>query len=172
MEDTTEELIAKGGNTSGGNSAGGTPPAKPGNSSDSDGDSTEMMGQPPEMNCDDEENCEMPEMECGDDETCELPDMSEMEGMMGGPGSMGEFMMEDVSGSSDSILHPVAYLAIGGCSVILGIIVSYACFSKCFHKRPGETFSKLKYFIWFIVVALLIAAGLIALGYFIPVWVS
>ena len=86
-----------------------------------------------------------------------------------GPGGRGEFLGQ-VTASSDSVLHPVAYLAIGGGSVILGALISYACFSKFFHLKPGKTFDTMPKIIWCTVVAVLIAVGLITLGYFVPVW--
>lgn len=129
------------------------------------------MGQPPEMNCADGETCTPPEMNCADGETCEMPEMPAggTNGEFGGfGGGRGEMMT--VQGTTDSILHPAAYLAIGGGGVLLGLLISYACFSKFFHLKPGQTFSSLSKFVWFIVVALLIAVGIGALGYFIPVW--
>lgn len=119
---------------------------------------------------------EMPEMCNPEDDDCEVPEMPEGfdgEGFMGGFGGRGDFNpMEMQETSSDAILHPVAYLALGGCSVILSIVIIYACFSKCFHKKPGETFDTLSKFIWFVAASIVLAAGLITLCYFIPVWVS
>ncbi|MDO4526873.1 MAG: hypothetical protein Q4B87_02155 [Candidatus Saccharibacteria bacterium] len=128
------------------------------------------MGQPPEMNCADGETCTPPEMNCdANNENCEMPEMPAMNGGFGGfGGGRGTMMM--AQGTTDSILHPAAYLAIGGGGVILGILISYACFSKFFRLKPGQTFSSLAKFIWFVVVALLIAVGVGVLGYFIPVW--
>lgn len=134
-------------------------------------------GQPPEMNCADGETCTPPDMNCDSDEDCltmEPPDgemPSDMQG--GGFGGRGEFTTQaSGNASSDSILHPAGYLAIGACGVILSILISYACFSKFFHLKPGQTFSKLSKFIWFIVVAVVLSAGICVLGYFIPVWVK
>ena len=81
-------------------------------------------------------------------------------------------MTQQTNDNPDAIWHPVAYLAIGGASVVLGIIISYACFSKFFHLKPGQTFSKLSKFIWFIVVALVLAVGICTLGFFIPKWTA
>ena len=145
---------------------------------DSDGSNSTRPSMPPNMNCEDGETCEPPEINCdSDSENCEIPEPPE-----GFDGEMpeeiqnmrpsGKEFVSQMAKSSDSVLHPVAYLAIGGCSVIMGILVSYAIFSKFFHLKPGQTFSQLSKFIWFIVVVLVIAAGLIALGYFIPVWVK
>lgn len=114
--------------------------------------------QPPDINCTDEENCEPPEMPSGD--------------FMGKPdGDMGrrEFMMQDFN-NSDAILHPAAYLTIGGGSVIIGILISYAIFSKFFNLKPEKVFGVPTKITWFIIVSILIAAGLIALGYFVPIW--
>lgn len=124
----------------------------------------ESMGTPPEMNCDDEENCEVPEMPEGMD--------GEMPTDMQGGGMRGDFTVQDASSTADATLHPAAYLGIGAGSVVLGILISYACFSKFFHLKPGQTFSTLSKFIWFIVVALVLAFGICTLGYFIPVWCS
>ena len=124
----------------------------------------EGMGTPPEMECDDEESCEMPEMP--EDFDGEMPEMGEMGDFM-----KGMFTQEDASATS-SDLHPAAYLSIGAGSVIFGILISYMCFSMFFRKRPGETFSTLSKFVWFIVVALILAAGISVLGYFIPVWIN
>lgn len=129
---------------------------------------TRMMA-PPEMDCDSEdENCEIPELP--EDFDGEAPtDMQEMG--PGGFGGRGEFMTAQNT-NPDAVWHPVAYLAMGGCSVILGILVSYACFSKFFHLRPGEAFKNVRRFVWFVVVALLLATGLAVLGYFVPIWIS
>lgn len=160
--DSSNEVAAKTGNRQMGpvaeNADGSTttPPTKPVNS-----DGTEAT--PPEINCDSsEENCEMPEPPEGFDG--EMP--TEMQGGFAGRGEM----MQQASSTSD--LHPAAYLAIGGGSVILGILVSYVCFSKFFHLKPGQAFSSLGRFIGFIAVALVLAIGICVLGYFIPVWVK
>ena len=115
-------------------------------------------------------NRQMGPMAQNTDETCEMPEMPS--GMQGGFGGREEFMTQDASASSDSILHPAAYLAIGGGSVVLGILISYACFSRFFHAKPGEAFSTVGKFIGFIAVALALAVGICVLGYFIPVWCS
>lgn len=132
-------------------------------------ESSEMpTGAPPEMNCDPESdtNCEIPEPPEGFDG--QMP-----EGMQsGGPGGMREFTAQSISTNPDAILHPVAYLAIGGGSVIIGILISYICFSKFFHLKPGQTFASKGRFIWFVVVTLVLAVGLCALGFFIPKWCS
>lgn len=156
-----EDLIAKGENRQMGpmtrNTDGSSSTSQPTSPTNSDG--TEMqMGTPPDMNCEE------------GDETCEMPEMPT--DMQGGFGGRGEFMTQTTSTSSDSILHPAAYLAIGGGSVVLGILISYACFSRFFHAKPGETFSTLGKFIGFIAVALTLAVGISLLGYFIPVWCS
>ena len=129
--------------------------------------------QPPEMNCDDSsENCEMPEPPEGFDG--EMP--SEMQGAQGvqggGFGGRGEFMAQATNNNPDAVWHPVAYLAMGGCSVVLAILISYACFSKFFHLKPGQTFASASKFIWFIVVAVVLSVGLCTLGFFIPKWVG
>lgn len=135
-----------------------TTPAPPTNS---DGTETQM-GTPPEMNCDENnENCEMPEPPEGF--TGEMPADLQSGGFRGG-----ELTTQNTN--SDAILHPAAYLGIGAGSVIIGILISYACFSKFFHLKPGQTFNKLSKFIWFIVVAVVIASIICLLGYFIPVW--
>ena len=120
---------------------------------------TEMEGEMPEMP--EDFDGEMPEMPSGE--------MGEMPGM---PGGDGEMMAVQETTSSDSVLHPVGYLALGAGSVILSMIVIYACFSNFFHKKPGETFSSKKNFILYIVASVILAAGLIALCYFIPTWVA
>jgi hypothetical protein len=71
---------------------------------------------------------------------------------------------------NDGSLHPVAYLAIGAFSIILGTIVSYVIFSRFFHRRPYETFSSKGKFFGFIGVAVAIAALVIVLAYFMPIW--
>ena len=71
---------------------------------------------------------------------------------------------------NDGSLHPVAYLAIGAFSIILGIIVSYAIFSRFFHRRPYETFGSKGKFFGFIGVAVVIAVIIITLAFFIPIW--
>ena len=71
---------------------------------------------------------------------------------------------------NDGSLHPIAYLAIGAFGIILGIVVSYAIFSRFFHRRPYETFSSKGKFFGFIGVAVAIAAIIIVLAYFIPIW--
>jgi len=140
----------------------GSPPAKPGSNNTSDENTGEMPeefdGQPPEM-CDPE------------DEDCEMPEPPE--GFTGTPPGDGNFpgaMTGQDTGSSDSILHPVGYLALGGTSVVVAMVIVYACFSKFFHKKPGQTFDKGSKFAWYCVTSLVLAAGLIALCYFIPVW--
>lgn len=120
----------------------------------------EFDGQPPEM-CDaNDEDCKMPEPPEG---------FTEM-----GPSGDGNFPGATTGQDtpSDSILHPVGYLALGGVSVIVAMVIVYACFSKCFHKKPGQTFDKGSKFAWYCVASTLLAAGLIALCYFIPIWVS
>ena len=166
-ETNTTEVAAKTGREMRGpiaNSSGestSTPPT--GNES---GEASEMppMGEMPEMNCEDEENCEMPEPPEGFDE-------SQMRQGFGGMGTKGE-MMQTQETSNGSSLHPAAYLAMGGGSVILAIIIAYACFSGFFRKRPGETFSSLKKFLLCMLVAAVIAVLLATLCYFIPVWVQ
>ncbi|MBQ6410170.1 hypothetical protein IJI18_02880 [Candidatus Saccharibacteria bacterium] len=165
-----EEMIAKNNNRAMGpvaentdNTSSTSRPTPPTNS-----DGSEMqMGTPPEMNCDsDSENCEMPEPPEGFDG--EMP--SDMQG--GEPGSRGEFTTLGTNSNPDAILHPVAYLSIGAGSMILGILISYMCFSKFFHLKPGQTFASRGKFIWFIVVALVLTVGICTLGFFIPKWVS
>ena len=143
-----------------------TPPAKPGSNSSDSTESGEMPAMPEDF------DGEMPEMCDSDDEDCEMPEMpGDMQGGPGGDGNFpGEMTME--SGSSDSILHPVAYLALGGVSVIISMVIMYTCFSKFFHKKPGQTFDKGSKFAWYLVGSIVLAAGLIALCYFVPTWVS
>ena len=122
--------------------------------------SEEFDGQPPEM-CDPE------------DEDCEMPEPPE--GMTGmGPGGDGNFpgatTGQDVS--TDSVLHPIGYLSLGAGSVIVAMVITYACFSKFFHKKPGQTFDKGSKFAWYCVASIALAAGLIALCYFVPIWAS
>ena len=167
MEDSSNEIAAKTKDRQMGpvaeNTSGNTPPAKP---TDAEGNEIEM-GTPPEMNCDsDSENCEMPEPPEGFDG--EMP--SDMQS--GGFGGRGEFMTQSTNTNPDAILHPVAYLSIGAGSVVLGILISYMCFSKFFHLKPGQTFKSGARFVWFIVVALVLACGICTLGFFIPKWVS
>lgn len=129
---------------------------------------------PPDMNCGGSaETCEPPEG--FDGEAPELPE--EMENQeptdMRGGGMRREDMAQlQVADGSSATWHPAAYLGFGAGSVILGILVSYACFSKFFHLKPGQAFSSASKFVWFIVVALVIATGLCVLGYFIPVWTA
>ncbi len=131
----------------------GTPPAKPGEDSNSSTENTEMNGTPPDM-CDES------------DEDCEMPEPPTDGEFSGGPG-----MMQDASTSS-SDLHPAAYLSMGAGSLILAMAISYACFSKFFHKKPGETFDKKSKFIWCVVVSLILATALCVLCYFIPTWIK
>ncbi len=145
------------------------PPTKPTDATD--GDSSEMpamptdTGEAPEMNCEENEDGET---------NCEPPEMPEdMEGFEGGPMG-GEFTGEVAAGggSSDSVLHPVAYLSLGAGSVLLSTVIMYACFSNFFHKKPAATFDKWQKFMWFVVAMAVLSAGLIALCYFVPIWVS
>ncbi|MBQ2695434.1 hypothetical protein IJG04_02230 [Candidatus Saccharibacteria bacterium] len=133
------------------------------------GENGEMSeaGGAPEMNCEESEdgttNCEPPELPDGE------------EGMMGGPMGMGggfpgEMTMQD--GGASGGWHPVAYLAMGAGSLLLSMVIIYACFSKCFHKRPGETFNTASKFIWACVATLVLTVGLVTLCYFIPIWVG
>ncbi len=139
-----------------------TPPAKP--EGDTNTNSNEAPAKP--------ENAdgEAPEMCNPEDEGCEVPEMPN--GEQGGPNGGGPGEMTMASGSSDSILHPVAYLALGGGSVIISMVIMYACFSKFFHKKPGQTFDKGAKFAGYCVGSIILAAGIIALCYFIPIWVS
>ena len=166
-ETNTTEVAAKTGREMRGpianNSSESTSTPPTGNES---GEASEMppMGEMPEMNCEDEENCEMPEPPEGFDE-------SQMGQGFRGMGTRGE-MMQTQETSNGSSLHPAAYLAMGGGSVILAIIIAYACFSRFFRKRPGETFSSLKKFLLCMLVTAVIAVLLATLCYFIPVWVQ
>ncbi len=139
-----------------------TPPAKP-----EGGTETNSNGAPAKP-----ENTDgtAPEMCNPEDEDCEVPEMPS--GEQGGPngGAPGEMTM--VGGSSDNILHPVAYLALGGSSVIVAMAITYACFSKFFRKKPGQTFDKGAKFAGYCIGSIILAAGIIALCYFIPIWVS
>jgi len=144
-------------------------PTKPSDATDGDASETSTMpadmGEAPEMNCEENEDGET---------TCEPPEMPEdMEGFEGRP-MEGEFPGEltSGSGSSDSILHPVAYLSLGAGSVILSTIIMYACFSNFFHKKPAATFDKWQKFMWFIVALVVLSVGLITLCYFIPIWMN
>ena len=172
-QNTAQDIVAKGGrqmgpvaqNESGGSNS--TSPAKP--AEGPGGQSTEgmpsEMEQPPDMNCSEEdETCEMPTPPEGFDGTAP----SEMQGGGFGGGMRGEMMQ---TGSTDSVLHPVGYLTLGGVSVVLATVISYACFSKCFHLKPAQTFSSGLKFLAFLGVVLAVAVGLMALGYFVPIWV-
>ena len=169
-ENNSEGIIAKGGNRQMGpvaeNSEDSSSTARP--TPPTNTDRSEMqMGTPPEMDCDiEDESCEMPEPPEGFDG--EMP--SEITGGFGG--GRGSFTTQDANSNPDAVWHPVAYLAIGASSVILSILISYACFSRCFHLRPGETFSKLSKFMWFVLVAVVLTIGLCVLGFFIPKWTS
>ena len=117
---------------------------------------------PPDANCDlDTEECET--MEPPEDFDGEMPSDLQDRGLRGK-----EFMMQPAN--PETTLHPAIYLAIGGGSVILGILVSYVCFSRFFRLKPDQTFSALPKFIWFVVVVLVIATGICLLGYFAPTW--
>ena len=176
---TTTDVIAKGNrqnvqgapianNTEGTSENSTTRPTAPGGS-DSSSTGTEQapaeMGTPPEMNCETDEsgetNCEPPALPEGEE--------GQMPSEMGG-GFGGGFMGQQVATSSEAVWHPAAYLAMGGGSVVLALVISYACFSKFFHLRPGQTFSSGGKFWAFVGVAVAIAVGLCVLGYFIPVW--
>ena len=141
-------------------------PTAPSDSTNS-GQAPAEMGTPPEMNCETDEsgetNCEPPALPEGEE--------GQMPSEMGG-GFRGGFMEQQVATSSEAVWHPAAYLAMGGGSVVLGLVISYACFSKFFHLRPGQTFSSRGKFLAFVGVAVAIAVGLCVLGYFIPVWVG
>ena len=136
---------------------------------------SENDGTPPALpestNCETDEssetNCEIPEPFEGFDG--ERPEMGEMQ-----PGGPHDMMIQGGMTSSDtgSILHPVAYLSLGATSLMLSLILVYACFSKFFHKKPGEVFNKWQKFLWYCVIAILLTAGIITLCYFIPIWVS
>ena len=69
-------------------------------------------------------------------------------------------------------LHPAGYLTLGGLSVMLGILISYACFSKCFRVKPAQVFTTAQKFAWGVVVAIVVVALLMVLCYFVPVWAS
>lgn len=112
---------------------------------------------------------EMPECEEGD-ENCEMPEIPEgMEGGPGGEGFPGETMQDANSGNS---WHPAAYLGMGAGSVILSMVIMYACFSNFFHKKPGQTFDKWQKFAIYCGASTVLAAGLAVLCYFIPVWIG
>lgn len=148
------------------------PPTKPSGDNTSD----EMPAAPGEM----EEMGEMPEMNCEESEdgetNCGPPTPPEStEGFEGGPMGGGNFPGETTqqsAASSDSILHPVAYLSLGAGSVILSTVIMYACFSNFFHKKPAVTFDKWQKFMWFAIATIILSAALIALCYFVPIWVS
>lgn len=142
-----------------------TPPTKP------SGENGEMNGTPPEMNCEDGEECTPPEMNCDDEENCEVPEMPDgMEGM--GPMGDGGFRGQEGMQTADNSWHPAAYLAMGAGSVVLSLVIVYACFSKCFHLKPGAVFTKWQKFMWYCIATVVLAAGLSVLCYFIPVWTS
>ena len=119
-----------------------------------------------ESNCVDDEsgqtNCAPTEKPDGKEPPMTDMRSDERDGMV----TFGEFDPHHNDGS----LHPVAYLAIGAFSVIFGIAISYAIFSRFFHRRPYETFSSKGKFFGFIGVAVAIAAIIIVLAYFIPIW--
>lgn len=162
-DNSNEDTIAKGEARQMGPLGGNSDSSQPTRPTDSENG---QMGTPPDMNCEeDSEECEVPELP--EDFDGEIPEDIQGGGFGGG---RGEFMTQNTNSNSDAILHPAAYLAIGGGSVILGILISYVCFSRCFHLRPGETFASKTKFIWFVVVAIMLAVGISVLGYFIPVW--
>lgn len=171
MDEENTETIAKRVDETN-NTAKTTPPTKPTNDTGS-GENDAMPAGPGEMG-------EMPEMNCeeseGSETNCEPPTPPEnMEGFEGGPMGSGEFPGETTQQntvSSDSILHPVAYLSLGAGSIILSTVIMYACFSNFFHKKPAATFNKWQKFMWFIIAALIMSAALIILCYFVPTWIS
>lgn len=171
MDEENTETIAKRVDETN-NTAKTTPPTKSTNDAES-GENDAMPAGPGEMG-------EMPEMDCeeseGSEANCEPPTPPEnMEGFEGGPMGSGEFPGETTqqnTASSDSILHPVAYLSLGAGSVILSTIIMYACFSNFFHKKPAATFNKWQKFMWFIIAILVMSAALIILCYFMPTWIS
>lgn len=142
--------------------------------SDGSSNSTSRPTPPTDGAAPEEFDGEMPEMCDPSDDDCEMPELPEGEaGMMGGMGGFGGGEFTTQPGYADeTTLHPVAYLAMGGCSVILSIVIVYAYFSKCFHLKPGQTFNTAAKFIWACVAALVLAAGLITLCYFIPIWIQ
>lgn len=168
MDEENTETIAKRVDETN-NTAKTTPPTKPTNDAES-GENDTMpgeMGEMPEMNCEESESGEA---------NCEPPTPPEnMEGFEGGPMGSGGFPGEATqqnTASSDSILHPVAYLSLGAGSVILSTVIMYACFSNFFHKKPAATFNKWQKFMWFIIAILVMSAALIILCYFVPTWIS
>ncbi len=171
MDEKNTETIAKRVDETN-NTAKTTPPTKPTNDTGSGGNDAMPagpgeMGETPEMNYEESE---------GSEANCEPPTPPEgMEGFEGGPMGNGGFPGEATQQntvSSDSILHPVAYLSLGAGSVILSTVIMYACFSNFFHKKPAATFNKWQKFMWFIIAILVMSAALIILCYFVPTWIS
>lgn len=164
-----------------------TPPDMVNCVDDESGETNCEVPEPPDMgqmcDADSDEACETPEIcDPETDENCTAPEGMEA-GMMGGPGTggqggmggqMGGFkgQMGTMQGAGNSTWHPAAYLGMGAGSVILGLVISYACFSKFFRARPGETFKSLGRFLGFIGAASGIALGLGVLCYFIPTWIK
>lgn len=172
MEQENIETVAKKVAETDGTTTRTAPPTKP--SSDTTNDkSSEMPTAPEEMG-------EMPEMNCEENEdsetNCEPPTPPDgMEGFEGGPMGDGNFpgeTMQQPATSNDNILHPIAYLSLGAGSVIFSMIIMYTCFSNFFHKKPAATFDKWQKFMWFAIATIMLSVALIALCYFVPVWVS
>ena len=170
MDEEDTEIIAKRAAETD-NTTKTTPPAKPsGENANTNGKMStgqNEIGEMPKMNCteneDSEANCEPPTPPGGMEEFGGGP--------MRGENFPGETTQQSTA-SSDSILHPVAYLSLGAGSVILSTVIMYACFSNFFHKKPAATFNKWQKFMWFIIAILIMSAALIILCYFVPTWIS
>ena len=106
-------------------------------------------------------NCVSPEKPSGSD-----PSVKEL-----GAGEQSETVTisDNKPNDAEGIQLPY-YLAFGTFGIILGIVVSYAIFSRLFHRRPYEIINDRNRLFGFISVAIVIAATVIFFSYFIPVW--
>lgn len=142
------------------------------------------MPTPPEvLDCADNEteaDCALPtippQANCVEDESgetnCEAPEIPG--GEFGGPmdGELPWQMTDSVNINNEAALHPVAYLSLGAGSVVLSITIIYTCISGFFHKKPAAIFSTWQKFAWFVLATIALSAALIALCYFVPIWIN